>query len=145
VKRESNVFVNGTEQQWMTVDNGVERKLLGFGPDLTMIHVKFRKGSVGYIHKHPHRQVSYIESGSFEVNIAGKKRVQRAGDCYYVPADIEHGVVALEDGSLIDVFTPCREDIIAGHFPDNSHEDKKAPRNNEDRERPSQREEEITS
>lgn len=117
VKRQSGVFVDDSAQQWMNVDNGVERKLLGFGPDLLMTRVKFRKGSVGYLHKHAHRQVSYIESGSFEVNIAGEKRIQRAGDCYYVPADIEHGVVALEDGSLIDVFTPCRDDIVAQHFP----------------------------
>jgi len=118
MKGQSDVFVDGEEQRWMAVDTGVERKLLGFGPDLLMTRVRFKNGSVGYLHKHPHRQVSYIESGSFEVNIGGVKQIQRAGDCYYVPADIEHGVVALEDGSLIDVFTPCRETIVADHFPD---------------------------
>jgi quercetin dioxygenase-like cupin family protein len=61
--------------------------------------------------------VTYIESGSFEVNIGGEKRTQRAGDCYYIPADLEHGVVALEDGSLIDVFTPRRDNIVAEHYP----------------------------
>ena len=113
--KQSPVFVFGNENNWLAVGEGVERKLLGFGPDLLMMHMKFKKGGVGYIHKHPHRQVSYIESGSFEVNIASEKKVQNAGDCYYVPADLEHGVLALEDGTLIDVFTPCRDDIVAAH------------------------------
>jgi quercetin dioxygenase-like cupin family protein len=117
VKRESDMFVNGNAQRWMSMGDGVERRLLGFSPDLLMTYVKFKKGSIGYVHKHPHRQVSYIESGSFEVNIAGEKRIQQAGDCYYIPAGIEHGVVALEDGSLVDVFTPCRDDIVEEHFP----------------------------
>ncbi|MGB2866854.1 MAG: cupin domain-containing protein [Bacteroidota bacterium] len=115
MSKQSPLFVFGNENKWLPMAEGVERKLLGYGPDILMMHVKFKKGSVGYLHKHPHRQVSYIESGSFEVNIAGEKNIQKAGDCYYVPADLEHGVVALEDSSLIDVFTPCRDDVVAAH------------------------------
>ena len=114
--KQSPVFVFGKDNDWMVIGQGVERKLLGFGPDILMMHVRFKKGGEGYIHKHPHRQVSYIESGSFEVTIAGEKKIQKAGDCYYVPTELEHGVLALEDGSLIDVFTPCREDVVAAHM-----------------------------
>jgi quercetin dioxygenase-like cupin family protein len=35
-----------------------------------------------------------------------------AGDCFYVEADLPHGVVAREAGTLIDVFTPAREDFV---------------------------------
>lgn len=108
-------FVFGDERKWINVASGVERKLLGFGSDLMMTRVKFSKGGVGYLHKHPHRQVSYIEAGAFEVTIGGEKKVQKAGDCYYVPGDVEHGVIALDDGTILDVFTPCREDVLAAH------------------------------
>jgi quercetin dioxygenase-like cupin family protein len=35
------------------------------------------------------------------------------GDCFFVSADRVHGVVARETGTLIDVFTPAREDFLA--------------------------------
>jgi quercetin dioxygenase-like cupin family protein len=112
MEKQSPLFVFTEKILWEAVTDGVQRKILGYGPDLMLVHVKFKKGSIGYVHKHPHRQVSYIESGSFEVNIGGEKKIQKAGDCYYLPADIEHGVVALEDSSLLDVFTPAREDFL---------------------------------
>ena len=34
------------------------------------------------------------------------------GDCFFVTADRVHGVVAREAGTLIDVFTPAREDFL---------------------------------
>jgi quercetin dioxygenase-like cupin family protein len=77
-----------------------------------MTHVKFRKGAVGTVHHHPHRQVTYIERGSFEVFIGKETKVLKAGDCYFIPPYVNHGVVALEDSSLVDVFAPARTDFL---------------------------------
>ena len=107
------VFVLGSQKQWEDVGNGVRRQILGYDNQLMMIAVTFRKGAMGPLHKHRHRQVTYIESGSFEVQIGTEKRVLKEGDCYFIPPDIQHGVVALEDSSLVDVFSPVREDILA--------------------------------
>jgi quercetin dioxygenase-like cupin family protein len=41
------------------------------------------------------------------------RRLIGHGDSYHVPPDVPHGVVALDDGVLIDVFTPAREDFLA--------------------------------
>lgn len=76
-----------------------------------LVLVRFEKGAVGTPHHHIHRQVSYVESGSFEVTIDGNTKVLRQGDSFYVAPDLEHGVVALEDGSLLDIFTPAREEF----------------------------------
>lgn len=36
-----------------------------------------------------------------------------AGDCFYIEANVPHGLVALEDGGVIlDIFTPKRDDFI---------------------------------
>lgn len=110
----SNLYVEAEHIARETMGEGVERILLGYDSDLMMTHVTFKKGSVGAIHRHPHRQVSYIERGSFEVFIGSEKKVLKAGDCYFIPPDIDHGVVALEDGSLVDVFTPARADFLNG-------------------------------
>lgn len=53
-----------------------------------------------------------MESGIFEVEIGGEKRVLKAGDGFLAPSNVPHGVVCLESGVLIDVFTPMREDFI---------------------------------
>lgn len=112
--RQSSVYINAEQVQWETVGEGVQRKILGYDPTLMMSCVKFRKGSVGSVHKHLHRQVTFVESGSFEVQIGLEKKVLRIGDCFFIPPDVEHGVVALEDGVLVDVFAPAREDFLAG-------------------------------
>jgi quercetin dioxygenase-like cupin family protein len=105
-------FIFNDELEWENVGEGIRRKIMGYDKNLMLVFVEFKKGSIGYIHKHHHTQVSYITKGSFEVNIDGVKKIQKAGDVYFLESNIEHGVVALEDSSLIDVFTPCREDFI---------------------------------
>jgi quercetin dioxygenase-like cupin family protein len=90
---------------------GVKRKILASGGGLMTVQFDFEKGSVGYLHTHPHEQVGYVVKGSFEITLAGHKSIIKVGDTYYVPSNVEHGVVALEEGVLLDVFSPQREDF----------------------------------
>ena len=106
------VFIAAQDIPWETVGEGVRRKIMGYDEKLMMVFVEFRKGSIGYIHRHEHTQVTYVEKGSFEVQIGGNKTVLSAGDCFFAPPNIDHGVVALEDGILVDVFTPMRRDFL---------------------------------
>jgi quercetin dioxygenase-like cupin family protein len=77
-----------------------------------MVLVRFEKGAIGTLHHHVHRQVSYVASGSFEVTIGGEKHILKQGDSFFVAPDLVHGVISLEAGSLVDVFTPAREDFM---------------------------------
>jgi quercetin dioxygenase-like cupin family protein len=105
-------FVFAESQPWEEAGPGVRRQILGFDAELMMVRVLFQKDAVGYIHQHPHRQVTFIEGGKFMVTIGNEKKLQSVGDCYFVPPDVPHGVVALEEGALIDVFTPARKDFV---------------------------------
>jgi quercetin dioxygenase-like cupin family protein len=106
------VHIEANDIPWEEVAKGVRRKILGHDSDLMMAVVEFRKGSIGSAHKHPHRQVTYIEAGSFEVQVGNEKKILKKRDCFFIPPNVEHGVLALEDGCLIDVFTPAREDFL---------------------------------
>ena len=106
------VFIKSDDVAWENVGAGLRRKILGYDEALMMVFVEFQKGAVGIVHKHHHTQVTYIDSGAFEVQIGGSKKVLRHGDCYFIPSNVEHGAVALEDGTLIDVFAPMREDFV---------------------------------
>ena len=105
-------FVVSEAIEWQPVGQGVSRKILGYDEGLMMVLVRFDKGAVGSLHHHEHRQVSYIASGSFEVTIDGVKSILQTGDCYFVRPNLEHGVLALESGVLVDVFSPARADFI---------------------------------
>ena len=106
-------FVTTADTAWEEVAEGVRRQILGHGPDLMMVRVDFRPNAVGKLHHHPHRQVTYVAAGRFDVTVGGDRRTLVAGDCFFARADEPHGVVALDAGTLIDVFTPAREDFLA--------------------------------
>jgi quercetin dioxygenase-like cupin family protein len=46
------------------------------------------------------------------VEIGGIKAVLEKGDAFVIPSNIEHGAVCVEDGVLIDTFSPMREDFV---------------------------------
>lgn len=110
--RYSNPVVQGEESSWTKIGEGIERQILSFGPDLMLVRVKFVKGAVGAVHHHPHRQATYVVKGSFEVTVGDSHRTLREGDSFFAAADVPHGVTALEDGSLVDCFTPARTDFL---------------------------------
>ena len=97
---------------WEDVGNGIKRQLFGYDGKLMLVKAKFEKGGVGEPHKHPHSQVTYVESGAFEMTIGDEKRIIRKGDGYYVPPETMHGCICLEPGLLIDAFSPAREDFL---------------------------------
>ena len=112
MKGKSDVFVKGTGTPWEDLGAGIRRKILGYDAGLMMTHIEFKMGAIGKVHKHEHRQVTFIQKGSFEVQIGGKKQILKSGDSFFVPSNVEHGVVALEESLLVDVFAPMREDFL---------------------------------
>lgn len=91
---------------------GVSRKILCYSDELMMCEITFEKGAKGYFHKHEHLQITYIAKGSFEFTIDGETRIVNQGDSVYMPSNAEHGVTALEEGILVDVFNPMRRDFL---------------------------------
>lgn len=92
---------------------GVTRRILARGGSMMGVEASFIKGAVGSVHRHPHEQVSYIVSGSFQYEADGIKYILKAGDSYYVEPDSLHGATALEDSVILDIFTPQREDFVS--------------------------------
>ena len=58
----------------LDVGAGVSRQILAHDPQLMMVRVVFKKGAVGYVHSHPHRQVTYVESGRFDVTMGDTRQ-----------------------------------------------------------------------
>ncbi|HDK6211957.1 TPA: cupin domain-containing protein [Klebsiella quasipneumoniae] len=93
--------------------NGVTRRILAHDGKMMTVEVNFAAGAVGPMHNHPHEQLTYVLSGEFEFTIGEETRVVSAGDTLYKQPGIMHGCVCLQPGTLLDTFTPIREDFLA--------------------------------
>ena len=97
---------------WQEIAPGLRRRIHGHLPEMMVVEVEFAAGAVGDLHSHPHVQASYVAAGRFAVTIAGETREYAAGESFLVGPNLVHGLVALEAGRLIDVFTPRRESFL---------------------------------
>jgi quercetin dioxygenase-like cupin family protein len=109
------VFIENKEIPWEEVGHGLRRKIMSYDENLMLVKAEFQKDAIGTVHQHYHSQITYVESGVFEVEINGQKKVLQAGDVFYVQPHAPHGAVCLEAGVLIDVFSPMREDFVDNH------------------------------
>ena len=107
------LFIEDDEIPWEVTAPGIRRKIMSWDERLMMVKVAFEKGAVGTLHRHPHTQISHVESGVFEVEACGETKILKAGDAFYIPPNAMHGAICLEAGMLIDVFSPMREDFIS--------------------------------
>ncbi|MCL2578618.1 MAG: cupin domain-containing protein [Oscillospiraceae bacterium] len=95
-------------------NENVIRRVLAHSENLMMVHITFRKksGDAGF-HRHPHEQITYVDSGKVEYFIKGKGTIMSPGDSIYVSPNVEHGLKPLEDNCVVlDAFTPQRDDFL---------------------------------
>ncbi|MER2491289.1 cupin domain-containing protein [Catenovulum sediminis] len=109
---ESKCFVYADEVPVEDLGGGITRQILGYNDSLMVVKVWFKKGAEGYVHSHHHSQVTYVESGEFDVNVGGEIKRLKAGDSFYIPPHVEHGAVCQSEGVLLDTFSPVREDFL---------------------------------
>lgn len=109
---ETTIFFEEHKMKWETVEPKIQRQIVGYDDTLMMVNVKFEKGGLGQLHQHSHTQVSYIAEGKFEVTIGNEKKTLQKGDSFFVPSNTTHELLCLEEGMLIDVFSPVREDFL---------------------------------
>ncbi len=112
MKSTSDAFIFSGDVPLEDVGEGLTRQVLGYEQSLMVARVTFETGAEGYVHAHPHSQVSYVESGEFDVYIDGVERRLGPGDSFYVRPNLEHGAVCRKAGVLLDVFSPVRADFL---------------------------------
>jgi quercetin dioxygenase-like cupin family protein len=110
----TNVFTENDIVKWTNVAPGVKRAILAYDESVMLVKVQFEKGAIGTLHQHLHVQISYVESGQFEVEVGGVKKILNQGETFFAPSNVWHGVICLEKGVLMDTFSPMRKDFIEG-------------------------------
>jgi quercetin dioxygenase-like cupin family protein len=82
--------------------------------NLTIARLQIAKDAVVPEHSHVNEQVATVERGALRFTIAGQDLVVAAGQSVAIPSNVPHSVVALEDTTVVDVFSPRRDDWLRG-------------------------------
>ncbi len=103
---------------WNTVEREQLNPRMGrrviHGEQLTVARIELRKDCVIPEHSHLNEQLSMVESGLLKFQFEGREQIVGAGEALLIPANAPHGVEALEDTVVVDVFAPARHDWIRG-------------------------------
>lgn len=102
----------GRDNTLVNVADGLSRKVGAYNDNVMIVEVHFEEGTVAPLHHHAHEQITYVISGKFEFTVGDETYIVAAGDSLYKQPNIEHGATCLEAGTLLDVFTPHREDFL---------------------------------
>ena len=106
------MFTKSGNQGYQEKLKGVKLKALVYGEKTLMASIILTKGAIIPQHQHIHEQTGFLVSGSLDFVIDGDHFIAEPGDSWTFLADIPHGVEALEDSSIIEVFSPVREDYL---------------------------------
>ena len=93
----------------------LDRRLLT-SERVMLAHVYLKKGCIVPKHQHVHEQLAYILSGALKFWIdddESREQIVRAEEVLHLPSNIWHKAEALEDTTVLDVFSPPREDWLA--------------------------------
>ena len=80
----------------------------GSGTTFGYVHIK--AGSVLKEHHHIHEQITFIVDGELEMTIDGQVFLLTAGSAHIIPSNTPHSAVARINCTVIDVFSPTRDD-----------------------------------
>ena len=96
-----------------TLSDTISRKIIT-GDKVMAAQVFLKKGAVVPMHSHHNEQITYILEGALRFTINGQEITVGKGEVLRIPSHLPHHAVALEDTLDLDLFSPPREDWLAG-------------------------------
>ena len=81
---------------------------------MTIARLQLKKGGHVAHHQHANEQVSMVHTGRLLFHLGGRDVEIGPGQTLEIPPNLPHSVDVLEDSEVSDLFTPRREDWIAG-------------------------------
>ena len=100
-----------------TVTADIGRRLFT-GERMMLAQVYLDKGAIVPWHSHENEQLTWVLEGALHFWLGREgspdqmEMIIRAGEVLFIPSDVPHKVVALEDTLDVDVFSPPRQDWL---------------------------------
>jgi len=99
------------DSEWVAMTPGVKRRIREDGEALMLVEVTFEAGAAVPEHAHVHEQVSYVAGGRMMFTVSGKEVELKAGESLHLSSKVRHSARALEASTVLDAFSPPREDF----------------------------------
>ena len=96
---------------------GTITRRLVTGERMMIAHVYLKKGDDVPRHSHENEQLTYILQGALQFWFGPndeRELTVHAGEVIVIPSNVPHRALALEDTLDVDVFSPPRQDWLAG-------------------------------
>jgi len=104
------------KQAWKEMETERINDLIGrqmvHGENATIGRLLLSRGAVVPRHSHVSEQYSLILSGSLRFVFDDREVTVNAGEILFIPSNVPHSAIALEDTDDLDFFAPRREDWI---------------------------------
>jgi unsaturated pyranuronate lyase len=94
----------------------ISRRVIS-GERMMIAHVYLKKNDEVPRHSHENEQITYVVEGALHFwfgEDGAQELTVHAGEVIVIPSHLPHRALALEDTLDVDVFSPPREDWLAG-------------------------------
>lgn len=105
-------FFPAGENKLFDAGGGLTRKVAAYNDNVMCVEVHFETGTVAALHSHPTNRSPTSSPASSSSRSGTTPMSFPPGDSLYKQPNIVHGATCLEAGTLLDIFTPHREDFI---------------------------------
>jgi quercetin dioxygenase-like cupin family protein len=106
-------LVSEQESPWIEIAPGIKRRTVTTGATMYQMRAELSAGSRLPEHMHPQEQIAHVIRGRMIMTVAGVPHELKAGDAFYIGSNMPHGVETIEDTTVIDTFSPPRDDYLA--------------------------------
>ena len=101
------------DNPWIEIAPGIKRRTITAGPSMYQMRAELSAGSQMPEHVHSQEQIAHVIRGRMKLIVAGVPHELRAGDAFYLASNVPHGVETIEETTVIDTFSPPRDDYLA--------------------------------
>ena len=105
--------MNEQENPWIEIAPGIKRRTIATGASMYQMRAELAAGSRLPEHAHPQEQIAHVIRGRMKLIVAGVPHELKTGDAFYLASNVPHGVETIDDTTVIDTFSPPREDYLA--------------------------------
>ena len=106
-------FMSSPENPWIDICPGIKRRTIAHGETMYQMTAQLDAGSRMPEHRHSQEQIVHILKGRMRLIVEGTPHELATGQSYYLASNVPHGVETLEDTTVLDTFSPPREDYLS--------------------------------
>ena len=101
------------EQPWIDIVPGIRRQTITSGATMYQMRARLDAGSRLPVHQHPQEQIAHVISGRVRMIVSGVPHELGPGQSLYIASNVPHGAETIEEATVIDTFSPPRNDYLA--------------------------------